>query len=166
MKRIAWILTALFILSPAVCFGRAKGKDMAIQEGRKVSFDYVLTVDGQVVDTSKDKEPLQYVHGQGNIIPGLEKELMGLQPGEEKSVTIPPAEAYGAYNPELVQELPKSSLPEELEPRVGMPLQMKSGERVFVARIKEIKDDSVVVDLNHPLTDKTLNFSVKIISVE
>jgi len=140
---------------------------MTIQNGKEVSFHYTLTVDGQVVDTSAQKKPMTYIHGQGKIISGLSKALEGLKAGDKKNVTIDPEEAYGNVDPKSFQEVPRSQLPADMEPRVGMGLQANTPDgRVQVFRISEIKDDSIVLDLNHPLAGKTLQFDVEIMSVK
>jgi FKBP-type peptidyl-prolyl cis-trans isomerase SlyD len=136
-----------------------------IQEGKQVSFDYTLTVEDKIVDTSKEKGPLKYTHGKGEIIPGLEKNLEGLKVGDEKLVIVPPEEAYGQLDPRAFREVEKSSLPQDI--KVGMNLQAQSADgQVFVVKIAEIKNDMVVVDFNHPLAGKTLKFDVKIVSIE
>jgi peptidylprolyl isomerase len=143
------------------------GKKMSIQDGRQVSFDYTLTVDGEVVDSSKEKGPLQYTQGKGQIIPGLAKQMEGLQVGDEKTIVVPPEEAYGSINPEALREISKASLPEGLEPKVGMLLQMQTpAGQVLPVKIVEVKEKSVVLDLNHPLAGKTLTFHVKIVDVK
>ena len=164
------IITGLMTAVAAVSFFMAtevKGEDMAIKDGSKVAFDYTLTVDGEVVDTSKGREPLEYIHGQGQIIPGLAAELEGMKAGEEKSVEIPPKEAYGEINSPACREVPKPSLPEGIEPQVGMYLQLSGpGGQAIPAKITEIKDEAIVIDLNHPLAGKTLHFDVVVVSVE
>lgn len=140
---------------------------MVIAEGSKVSFDYTLTVEGEVVDSSKERKPLEYTQGSGQIIPGLEKELLGLSIGDEKTVAVSPEEGYGEIDSKNFREVPKKSLPSELKPQIGMVLAMQgpSGGAVPV-KISDVKEDSVILDLNHPLAGKTLNFEVKIVSVE
>ncbi|MBN2121376.1 MAG: peptidylprolyl isomerase [Candidatus Omnitrophica bacterium] len=140
---------------------------MSIQGGSKVSFDYTLTVDGEVVDSSEGRGPMEYVHGQGQIIPGLAKQLEGLKVGDEKKVVVSAEEAYGPVNPNAFQEIDKSALPQDQEPKVGMVLQAQTPEgQVFPVRISEVKDNTVMVDFNHPLAGKTLNFDVKIVSIQ
>ncbi|MCF7870248.1 MAG: peptidylprolyl isomerase [Candidatus Omnitrophica bacterium] len=140
---------------------------MTIEKGKTVSFDYTLTVDGEVVDSSKEREPLSYVHGEGKIIPGLASELEGMKAGEQATVKVEPKEAYGEESPKALKEIAKSSLPQGLEPKAGMMLQMQGpqGQAVPV-KVKEVKDEAVVLDLNHPLAGKTLSFDVTVVSVE
>ncbi|MCF7908617.1 MAG: peptidylprolyl isomerase [Candidatus Omnitrophica bacterium] len=160
-------LLLLGLLLMTLCVACAKEKKVAITEGSKVSFDYTLMIDGKVVDSSKDRQPLEYTQGSGQIIPGLEKELSGLTVGDEKTVAVPPEEGYGQIDSSKFSEVPKTSLPPELEPQVGMVLAMQgpSGKPLPV-KISDVKEDLVVLDLNHPLAGKQLNFEVKIISVE
>jgi FKBP-type peptidyl-prolyl cis-trans isomerase SlyD len=133
-----------------------------IQEGSLVSIEYTLKDEmGKVIESSKDKEPLTYVHGAGQIVPGLEKALTGLRPGDEKTVTVKPEEGYGAVNPDLTQELPKEKLPPDAL-KVDTMLMMKTPQGPIPIRVKEIKEKTVVVDLNSPLAGKTLTFDVKI----
>lgn len=140
---------------------------MSIQEGNKVSLDYTVSVEGTVVDSSDEHGPLEYTHGQGKIISGLANRLEGLEEGEEKKFEVPPEEAYGEPNPDAHKEFPKSSLPEEVEPKVDMLLQVQdSNGQTRPVKISEVKDESIVLDLNHPLTGKTLNFEVKVLSVD
>jgi len=140
---------------------------MGIQEGSKVAFDYTLTVDGEVVDSSDGKTPLQYVQGQGQIIPGLENELVGMQVGEEKEVKVSPQEGYGELDPDAFREMPKTSLPADMKAAEGMMLAMQGpGGQQIPVKVSEVKEDALVLDLNHPLAGKTLKFSVKVVSVE
>jgi len=145
----------------------ARGEEMAIKDGSKVFFDYTLTVDGEVVDSSEGREPLEYTQGQNQIVTGLEKALLGLKAGDEKTVTVSPEEGYGLIDPEALREVPKSSLPPELEPQVGMILGMQGPSgRPLPVKVSEIKEESVIMDFNHPLAGKELNFKVKVVSVE
>jgi FKBP-type peptidyl-prolyl cis-trans isomerase SlyD len=132
-----------------------------------VAIEYTLTVDGAVVDSSEGKAPLHYIHGSGQIIPGLEQALTGLRVGDRKEVTINPEQGYGVVDPSAVVEIPKAQLPTDVAPTVGMALrgQTPDGEG-FAATIKELKAESVVLDLNHPLAGKTLHFNVTVADVK
>ncbi|MBU1084552.1 MAG: peptidylprolyl isomerase [Candidatus Omnitrophota bacterium] len=140
---------------------------MTVRSGKNVSFDYTLTVDGKVVDSSEGIGPLEYVHGEGGIIPGLSKELEGMSVNEEKTVTVKPEEAYGPVDPEAFQEVPKGNFPEgiKLEPGTVMQAQAPNGQ-VMMVKISEIKEDIVIVDFNHPFAGKDLLFDVKIVSIK
>jgi FKBP-type peptidyl-prolyl cis-trans isomerase 2 len=146
---------------------KAKAGDSAIGSGSTVKLEYTLTDDkGTLLDTNKGKEPLAYTHGQGQIIPGLEKALSGLRTGDAKHVVIRPEEAYGPIKPEAVVEVPKERIPEKLQ-TVGAHLlgQNKDGQPLQ-AFVKEVKEKTIVLDTNHPLAGKALTFDVKIVGVE
>ncbi|MFC1599273.1 peptidylprolyl isomerase [Candidatus Omnitrophota bacterium] len=165
MYKIAlFVVFSLFLLLSTVV---VEAGSMVIEEGKDVRFEYALKVEGEVVDSTKGKDPLQYTHGQGQIIPGLAKQMEGMQVGDSKVVTVGPKEAYGEVNPQAFKEVAKSSLPEGLELKVGMPLQAGSpGGKALIVTISEVKDDTVILDLNHPLAGKTLTFDIKIVSVK
>jgi len=139
---------------------------MGIQNGSKVTMHYKLTVDGQTVDTSEGKDPLQYVHGEGQIIPGLEKELEGLDKGEKKQVTVSPEAGYGHHDPAAIQKVPRSSFADANKMQVGSTVQGQAGDQVFRAVVTEINSDEVTLDMNHPLAGKTLNFDIEVVEVE
>ncbi len=140
---------------------------MNIENGRVVAIHYKLTDDqGNLLDSSEGQPPLQYLQGAQNIIPGLEKALEGKAAGDNLQVTIPPEEAYGEVHPEMVQTVPRSAMQgiDDLQP--GMTLQASDGQgNVHHVVVKEVNDDSVVVDGNHPLAGKTLHFDVTVESV-
>ena len=112
------------------------------------------------------KEPMSYTHGSGQIIPGLATEIEGMNEGEEKSIAVSAQNAYGEANPEAFKELPKSSLPEGLTPQKEMMLQISTPEgQTIPARISEVKEESIVIDMNHPLAGKDLAFDVQLIEI-
>jgi len=138
----------------------------SVQDNMDVALEYTLTVDGQVVDTTEGREAFHYIQGQKQVIPGLEKQLSGHHIGDSMDITITPDEGYGEIDPSAVVDLPKSQLPQDITPEVGMVLRGVSKEGIgFQARIKEIKDENVVLDLNHPLAGKTLNFKIKVTGI-
>ncbi|OIO91168.1 MAG: peptidylprolyl isomerase [Anaerolineae bacterium CG2_30_64_16] len=140
---------------------------LKVADGLVVELDYTLTLDdGEVVDTSADELPLQYLHGQGQIIPGLEKALVGLAVGDVLTVTVPPAEAYGDIDPDDYDEAPLDAFPPDaaLEPGMTVEVTDDSGE-VYDAFVSEIGDDTVLLDFNHPLAGETLHFDVKVIGL-
>jgi len=161
------------VLSLGLCFNLisysawAQEEGMRIKEGSKVSFEYTLTVDGEVTDTSQGRGPLEYTQGQEQIIPGLEKELKGMKVGDEKTVTIVAKDAYGLVNLQAFQEVLKSAMPQGIELKEGIQLQMQTAQgQTLPVKISEVKEDAVVIDLNHPLAGKDLTFKVKIVSIE
>ncbi len=142
---------------------------MSLMIGDKmvVSMDYTLTdSDGKVLDSSDGTEPLSYLHGAGNIIPGLEKALIGKVADDAMKVEVAPADGYGELVPELMQVVDKAAFQgvETLEAGMSFEAQGPNGEaqRVVIAKVE---GDQVTVDGNHPLAGVTLNFDVKIISV-
>jgi FKBP-type peptidyl-prolyl cis-trans isomerase SlyD len=140
---------------------------MAMQSNQKIAIEYELTVDGQVVDSNVGREPLEFMFGAGHIIPGLESRIAELDAGESAEVTVPAAEAYGEYNEEAMQVVPKAQLQGiEEEITAGMPLQGQGpdGNPIQVV-VKEVRDEEVVVDFNHPLAGRDLTFAIKVLSV-
>lgn len=131
-----------------------------------VTLEYTLTVDGEVVDSSEVYGPISFIQGQHQIIPGLEKALYGMAVGESKRVEVPPAEGYGEPDPEAMLEVPADEFPPEipLEPGVGIQLRDPSGQ-VFDAFIERVEGDTVVLNFNHPLAGKTLQFEVKVVAI-
>lgn len=140
---------------------------MKIEKGRVVELDYSLHFgDGKVVDRSEPGEPLTYLHGEGEIVPGLESALEGLTQGDARQVVVAPAEGYGERDPESVQHVPRTAFPPGFEPTVGMELvaQDDGGDDVPFT-IRSVAPDEVTIDLNHPLAGETLHFDVKVLSV-
>nr|WP_298378366.1 peptidylprolyl isomerase [uncultured Halomonas sp.] len=139
---------------------------MQIAQNSVVAFHYTLTNDsGEVLDSSEGREPLTYLHGSGNIIPGLEKELEGRQDGDKLQVTVTPEEGYGENQPALVQEVPRDSFQgvESIEP--GMQFQAQTQGGPLMVTVTKVEGDTVTVDGNHPLAGQKLNFDVEISEV-
>jgi FKBP-type peptidyl-prolyl cis-trans isomerase SlyD len=155
-------------LVAAVAAGAEKSKDdQVIKDGQFVSLHYTLKdTKGRVIETSKGKEPIKYVHGKKMMIPGLEKELAGMKVGDEKHVTVKPEDAYGPVNKNAFQELAKDRIPPD-GLKVGAILtgQGPQGQPVK-GRVHEIKEKTVVVDFNHPMAGKTLVFDVKVVDIQ
>ena len=133
-----------------------------IKEGSKVKFDYTLTVDGKVEDTSAGRAPLEYTHGAGHIIKGLEKEMTGLKVGDKKTVTVSPEEGYGLVQAEAIRRVPKTAIGGAENLKVGDMVGASNAGHTFRAVVKEITYTEVVLDFNHPLAGKTLNFDIEI----
>ena len=144
---------------------------MAIKKGDKLKVEYEGSFDdGTVFDSSKHGDhshPLEFEVGSGRVIKGFEQAVLGMKKNEEKEFKVKPSEAYGDYNPKLVQKIPRDMLPKEQEPKPGMVLAMsdKSGNVVH-ARITEVNDKQITIDLNNPLAGKNLNFKIKIVEIE
>ncbi len=131
-----------------------------------VGLDYTLTVDGQVIDSTKNEDPLQFIQGHKNIIPGLEQALYGMKVGDHKEVTVNAKNAYGELNPEAQIEVPRSEFPPEIPLEQGVQLQVRDmAGQVQDARIEKVAEDTVTLDFNHPLAGKDLHFDVTIASL-
>ena len=144
-----------------------QAQEIKIEDGRTVKFDYKLTIDGQVVESSEGKEPLEYEHGAGAIIPGLEKKLAGMIAGDERTVIVAAKDAYGEINEEAYREVEKSKFPADFTPEPGMIIEIRNPDGGAVpAIVWEVKENTVVLNFNHPLAGKTLQFDVKIVSVQ
>jgi FKBP-type peptidyl-prolyl cis-trans isomerase 2 len=137
-----------------------------IAKGSRVSIHYKLTVDGGVVDASEGREPLEYTHGEGTIVPGLEDALAGLKAGDKKSVVVDPGAGYGERVDDAKTRVPKDKFGDPSTLRVGGMVRGESGGGPFQAVITEVGENDVELDLNHPLAGKTLNFEIEIVSVE
>lgn len=123
--------------------------------------------DGQVFDSSLEREPIEFTMGQGQLIPGFEKGLLDMKVNEKKTINIPSEEAYGEPRQELIQEVDKSQLPEEIKPEPGMGLVSKSPDgREMNLVVTEVKEESIVVDGNHPLAGKDLVFDLEVVEIK
>ncbi|WP_406683174.1 peptidylprolyl isomerase [Seonamhaeicola sp. MEBiC1930] len=132
----------------------------------KVHYTGKLT-NGQVFDSSLEREPLEFQLGQGMLIPGFEKGVIGMEANEKKTVNIPVSEAYGEIRQELFYEVKKDQLPPEMTPEVGMGLASKGPDGNEVQfRVSEVKEDYIVVDANHPLAGQDLIFDLELIEIK
>jgi len=139
---------------------------MEIAPNNVVTMHYTLrNPEGEVLDSSDGREPLAYLHGHGNIIPGLEKQLEGKAAGDSLEAHVPSKEAYGEHNPERVVEASRSQFPEDVELKPGMRFQAETQQGPQVAVVTEIEGDTVKVDTNHPLAGVDLKFSVDVVEV-
>lgn len=139
---------------------------LMIGKNAVVSIHYTLKDDeGQVMDSSEGRDPLSYLHGANNLIPGLEKELEGKSTGQNFTASIDPAEAYGENNPELVQKISKEMFQgvEQIEPGMAFTAQGPQGQQQVV--VTAVEGDEVTVDANHPMAGKTLHFDVEVVDV-
>ena len=140
---------------------------LLIGDNLVVSMHYKLTdSEGNVLDSSEGAEPLTYLHGSGNIIPGLEKELVGKVEGDSHQVKVEPEEGYGEINPELIQTVDKAAFQGVESVEVGMSFEAQASDgSVQHIVVKGIEGEVVTIDANHPLAGVTLNFDVEIVSV-
>lgn len=139
---------------------------MQIEKNAVVAIDYTLRdTEGEVLDASPEGQPLQYLHGAGNIIPGLEKALEGKTAGEDLDVNIPPEDAYGERDDRLQQDVPLSMFEGVDNVEAGMRFQAQTQSGTQVVTVAAVSGDSITVDANHPLAGQTLNFKVKVSDV-
>lgn len=138
-----------------------------VKAGDKVKVHYTGTLeDGETFDSSEGREAFEFTLGQNMVIPGFEKAVLGLAVGNETTVTLSPDDAYGNPMPEMVTPLPREQLPAELSPEVGMMLQANAPDgSVMQVQIKEVNDDTITVDANHPLAGKTLTFQIRLVEI-
>jgi peptidylprolyl isomerase len=136
-------------------------------QGDTVTVHYTGTLDsGEVFDSSRGREPLEFQIGGGQVIPGFDRAVEGLAVGESREVRIEPDEAYGAPQDHLVIDVPPEQFPAEVEPSVGQQIQVQVAPgQQHVARITDVQDDAVRLDLNHPLAGETLTFDVELVSI-
>ncbi|NLB70813.1 MAG: peptidylprolyl isomerase [Chloroflexi bacterium] len=133
-----------------------------IQNDTVVQIAYNLTVEGEEVESNL----LEYLQGHGNIIPGLETALLGLQEGERKHVVVAAEQAYGAFDPALVLNVNRSSFPDDFEIHLGQPMNLRDASgNVFQAVATALSEDSVELDMNHPMAGKVLEFQVTVLSI-
>ena len=139
----------------------------AAKSGDTVRIHYTGTLDdGTQFDSSAGREPLEFALGVGQVIPGMDNAVEGMAVGDKKSVTISPEEAYGPRHDQLVQNVPKSQLPEGMTPAIGMQLsaQHESGQALQLT-VTAVHDDSITVDGNHPLAGKALTFDIELVEI-
>lgn len=169
-QKTASVLAATGLLWALVAPGWAEEKadaGMVVTDGKQISLEFTLSLDDKTqVQSNIGQEPMVYVHGTQQIIPGLEKQLTGLKVGDTKHVEIAPEDGYGPRDPKRTQEVEKDKIPEEAR-KVGSKLtgQGPQGQPMY-AEVKEVKDKTLVLDLNHPLAGKKLIFDVKVLKVE
>lgn len=139
-----------------------------IKDGDTVSIHYTGSLmDGTVFDSSDGREPLEFVVGSGQIIPGLDVALPGMQEGESKVVKIDCKQAYGPINPAMRQGVPRDAIPDEIELKPGLQLQMQTPEgQPMPVTVVEVGEDEVMLDANHPLAGKDLTFDFEVVSIK
>lgn len=135
-------------------------------EGKTVKVHYKGTLaDGSVFDSSEGRDPLSFTVGEGKVIPGFEDAVSNMDVGETKTVEIPCAEAYGNPDPRRTASVPTGSLPDDINPEVGMMLQMTTPQGPIPVRVTEVADDAITVDANHPLAGEDLTFEITLVEV-
>ena len=145
-----------------------KSSSPAVADGMVVTLHYRLSLDDDelIVDTEADNEPMSYLHGASNVIPGQETALAGRVVGDVVTTVIEPEQGYGEADPDAVDEVPRDAFPDDLELEVGLQLTAEDEDgNLTPCVVMELHDDHVVVDMNHPLAGETLHYVVKILEV-
>ncbi len=140
---------------------------MPIAKNSVVKVIYTLTNDqGEVLDSNKGQEPLEYIHGHGMMIPGFEKALEGAKEGQEISFTVTPEEGYGTHNEDFIIDVPREAFPEDEEVQVGWQVTGSTPDgQMQMFRVLEVSDESIKLDGNHPLAGANLNFEVEVVAL-
>jgi FKBP-type peptidyl-prolyl cis-trans isomerase 2 len=139
-----------------------------VTKGNKIKVEYIGKLeDGTVFDSSEKHDcPLEFIVGEGHLIKGFDNAVVGMKIGEEKEIKIPPEEAYGPHNPELVSDMRKDMFPEEQEIKPGMVFMVNTQDgRQLTVRVTKVADENVTIDLNPPLAGKTLVFKIKVLEI-
>jgi len=122
--------------------------------------------DGTVFDTTVARDPIEFTIGEGQVIPGFEQAVIGMEPGQSQTVRIPAGKAFGSYQDEMVQMVHPDQLPEDVRPEVGQQLEIpKQDGQNFVVRVTDISESAVTLDANHPLAGKDLIFSLRLVEI-
>ncbi|MFH1404385.1 MAG: peptidylprolyl isomerase [Candidatus Altiarchaeota archaeon] len=139
---------------------------MPAKKGDNVRIEYEGKLDDGTVFDSSDKQgsPLEFELGSGKVIPGFENAVLGMESGDEKEFTLKPSDAYGDHDPMMVQELPKSNFPDNVESGMMFMMGLDGGIQMPVT-VAEVSDDTVKLDMNHPLAGKNLNFRIKVVEI-
>lgn len=141
--------------------------NQTVTDDKVVIFHYTLTNDeGEVIDSSDGGDPLPYLHGAGNIVPGLEKEMVGKSAGDSFEVRVVPEEGYGQPSGEGPTPIPRGTFPPDMELQPGMPFpaELENGQQITLW-VVEVQDEQVLVDMDHPLAGEHLNFAIEIVNV-
>ena len=138
----------------------------SVQDGVVVSMEYTLHVDGKLLDSSEGQGPLQFLMGYGNIIAGLENEMIGMKIGESKDVVVQPADGYGEFDEEAFMEVAKKDFPKDMPLEVGAELTVRdNADNARMAFVDGIEGDTVTLNFNHPLAGDELHFHVKVVAL-
>ncbi|MBD3231638.1 peptidylprolyl isomerase [Candidatus Dependentiae bacterium] len=137
------------------------------KQGDKVKVHYTGKLDDDsIFDSSKDRQPLEFVIGEKKVIPGFEKAVIGMEPGESKTIKLNPDEAYGQYRQDMVMEVEKAKLPPNLDPKVGQFLEVKQDNgQVIIVQVTKVDEKNITIDANHPLAGKNLSFDIELIEI-
>ena len=161
----ALVLTFLLLAPSSAPAQTTPAPALPIGDGDVVHLEYTLTDEGGTpIESNKGKDPLIYTQGRGEIIRGLEKALLGMRQGETKHVTVSPEDGYGLPDPGAVVELPRAQVPPDVQAGAQLVGRNQNGQSLR-ARVKEVRETTVVLYFNHPMAGKTLIFDIKVLSV-
>jgi len=163
-------MALLGILLLGVMLAGCTGSNSEVQakDGDTVKVQYTGTLeDGSIFDTSVGGEPIEFTLGQGQLIPGFEKAVIGMKVGESKTVNIPVDDAYGPYRDDLVAVVAREELPEGMNPVVGQQLQVTEADgTIIIVTVIKVAETTITIDANHPLAGKNLTFEIKLVEIE
>ena len=158
-------LSWMFLISALMFQTTADAK--AITQGSRVKIDYILSINSQPVESTQNKGPLEFVVGSGAVIPGLENQLIGMSVGDQKKVIVDPKDAYGPVDPGAFKEFPRSAMPQDAELKPGVVVEAEDPKGgTFPGVVWEVKDQSVVLNFNHPLAGQILEFDVRVADIQ
>ena len=136
---------------------------MEIKNGAYVVFAYILSLDtGETLDITEAKQPVGFVVGNAHVLPSIEKQLLGMREGESATIFLEPEEAFGSYDPEAIREVPRDNFPKEIELKPTMPFQAEGPDGPVTFVVKSVENDTILVDMNHPLAGRRIRCEVEI----
>ncbi len=139
---------------------------LKVEDGLVVTLDFKLTVDGELIEDTENDEPIQFIQGEGQLLPALEKHLYGMTVGDKKQAILTPTEGYGDYDPDAFNDVPRSEFPKEIPLKPGVELQLKDQDgEVHYAAIEAVDDYNVRLNFNHVLAGKDLHFALHIVAL-
>lgn len=167
LKRSGRLYLSLVFAASVLLSGHSAFADLFVASGKRVTLDYVLLINSEQVESTRGKEPLVFLVGSKNIIPGLESQLLGMSVGQEKKIIVDAKDAYGPVDPNAFKEVPHTALPPGTEMKPGLVVEVDDPQgATFQGVVWEVRPESVVVNFNHPLAGQTLEFDVKILDIQ
>ena len=163
LKPLGWLL--ILLLCAAEIWAQEPKSTAVVQKGTTFRLQYtIFDEQGTVIESNKGGDPVRYAQGQGQVIPGVDRALEGMRIGDKKTLQLKPEDAYGRINPAARLVVPKAKIPAELV-TVGAKVLAHAGRQILPGRIQEIREDTVVVDFNHPLAGKTITVEFEVVGI-
>jgi peptidylprolyl isomerase len=168
VRKTCMVLLGILLLGAVLAGCSGSNSEAQAKDGDTVKVQYTGTLeDGSIFDTSVGGEPLEFTLGQGQLIPGFEKAVIGMKVGESKTVNIPVDDAYGPYRDDLVAVVGRENLPEGMNPVVGQQLQITQADgSAIVVTVIKVSETTITIDANHPLVGKNLIFEITLVEIE